>query len=114
LYQTVLTAHQESAAVLTAGLPGLDADAVARQVFASVGMEAYFSHSLGHGVGIQIHELPLLSRRNTSPLPEGSVVTVEPGLYVPSLGGVRIENMYAITRDGAINLTAADKKLLIL
>ena len=72
-----------------------------------------FIHGLGHGVGLQIHEAPSVGRSGTSPLAEGDVVTIEPGVYDPRVGGVRLEDMLVVTADGARNLTRAPRQLVI-
>lgn len=79
------------------------------------GYGAYFGHGTGHGVGVEIHEEPRLSpNAGDALLPIGSVVTVEPGIYLPGQFGVRIEDMALITPDGCENLTAAPKELIVL
>lgn len=115
IYDTVLKAQQASLQVLRAGITGAAGDAAARQVIEEAGYGAYFGHGTGHGVGLQIHESPALSPRATDHhLRVGEVVTVEPGIYLPGRGGVRIEDMVVITADGCENLTKAEKNLLIL
>jgi Xaa-Pro aminopeptidase len=73
-------------------------------------MDQYFVHSLGHGLGLRVHEAPSASTRSTDTLEPGNVVTIEPGLYLPDWGGVRIEDVVVITGDGARNLTGAPKR----
>jgi len=90
-YQTVLDAQSAGIAAIKAGISGKIPDAAARQVFRRAGVEEYFIHSLGHGFGLEIHEAPRLSRF-AGELPLDSVVTVEPGLYFPGKGGIRIED----------------------
>ncbi len=114
IYNTVLDAHNAGRDALKAGISGFDADKAARDVIENAGYGQYFSHSLGHGVGIEIHESPRLSQKSTDILKVGDIVTVEPGIYIEGFCGVRIENMYAITRDGYKNLTGSDKKLIKL
>jgi Xaa-Pro aminopeptidase len=72
-----------------------------------------FIHGLGHGVGLEIHELPNVGRSGTKPLAPGDVVTVEPGIYLPELGGVRLEDMLVITETGSRNLTRAPRQLVV-
>lgn len=114
VYSTVLRAQE---AVLTALKPGLAckaADKIARDVITEAGYGAYFTHSTGHGVGVEIHEFPRLSARSADTLEIGEVVTDEPGIYIPGEFGVRIEDMALITPDGCENLTKCPKELIIL
>lgn len=114
VYNIVLLAHEKGRDALKAGVLCKDADAAARKVIEEAGYGEYFTHSLGHGVGIEIHESPRLSKTSEDVLKVGDVVTVEPGIYIENKFGVRIENMYVITRDGYENLTVSDKKLIKL
>lgn len=91
-----------------------DIDSLARDLITQAGFGARFGHGLGHAVGIDIHEEPRLSQTSTAVLEPGMVVTVEPGIYVPGLGGVRIENSCAITQDGARSLVDAPRELIVL
>ncbi|MBQ9733128.1 MAG: M24 family metallopeptidase, partial [Clostridia bacterium] len=74
----------------------------------------YFGHGFGHSLGLLIHEAPNASPTNTSPMPEGAVISAEPGIYIPGKFGVRIEDMLYLTGEGSINLTKAAKELIIL
>ena len=113
IYQTVLDAQLAGLAVLAPGVDCAKADAVARAIIDGAGYKGLFGHSLGHGVGLDIHELPRLSAAAKGTLlAPGHVVTVEPGIYVPGKYGVRIEDMAVITESGARNLTLAKKELL--
>lgn len=114
VYSTVLQAHIEARDLLRCGASGQECDNAAREVISKNGYGEYFTHSLGHGVGIDIHEAPRLSRKSTDILDVGDIVTVEPGIYIENLLGVRIENMYAINRNGYENLTVSDKNLIKL
>lgn len=105
----VLRAQERAIAGLRAGLTGREADALSRDVFATARRADEFGHSLGHGVGLQIHEAPLLGRRSGEVLRPGMVVTVEPGLYQTGWGGVRIEDCVLIEESGCSNLTQAAK-----
>ena len=109
----VLRAQERAITGLRAGLSGRDADALSRDVFERAGRGEEFGHSLGHGVGMQIHEAPLLGRRSDEVLRPGMVVTVEPGLYRTGWGGVRIEDCVLIEESGCTNLTRADKSPVI-
>jgi Xaa-Pro aminopeptidase len=95
-----------------AGVPGSEVDAVSRRVIEDAGYGDAFVHSLGHGVGLEIHEAPSLGRTQDDPLPEGAVVTVEPGIYVPGLGGVRIEDMVEVTADGCVVVGTSNRDLI--
>lgn len=114
VYETVLRAQQACLDVVKAGVPCSDADAAARKVITDAGYGRYFTHSTGHGVGIDIHEAPTLSARSTAILEVGDIVTDEPGIYIPGEFGVRIEDMMYITEAGCDNLTLAPKSLIIL
>lgn len=98
---------------IKAGMTGKEADSLAREYIRANGYGKEFGHSLGHGVGIEIHEGPTLSESSETVLVPGMVVTVEPGIYVNGLGGVRIEDMIAIEEDGVRNLTNFNKNLYL-
>ena len=89
-------------------------DAVARTIIKDGGYGEYFSHGLGHGVGIEIHEGPRVSFRSSERLAPGVVVTVEPGIYLPGKGGVRIEDLVIVTESGCDVLTTSPKELKVL
>ena len=115
VYDTVLKAQLAALSVLRAGLRCTDGDAAARSVIEQAGYGAYFGHATGHGVGVEIHEEPRLSPRSgEETLCAGSVVTVEPGIYLPGRFGVRIEDMASITENGCENLTKSPKELIVL
>ncbi len=114
VYQVVLSAQMTAERMLGPGVTGAQADAAARKVIADAGYGEWFGHGLGHGVGLAIHEQPRLSRTNPGALQPGDVVTVEPGIYLPGKGGVRIEDIAVITHSGAEILTASPKDMLIL
>lgn len=111
VYETVREAQQAASDVLRAGVPAKEVDAAARQVIADAGYGDRFPHSTGHGVGLDVHEHPNLTRSNDDPVPEGAVVTVEPGIYLDGSFGVRIEDAYHVTEDGAERLTTMDRDL---
>ena len=113
LYLLVLSAQQYVLKHLKAGVTGREADSMAREFFKANGYDSEFGHSLGHGVGIDIHEEPRLSASCDMPLPENAVVTVEPGLYIEGFGGVRIEDLVVVKKDDIENLTNYDKSLII-
>jgi len=114
VYDTVLRAHLAAAEAARPGMTGKELDAVARDVIAQAGYGEYFSHTLGHSLGLEIHESPGASPRNDKPLPERTVITIEPGIYIEGRFGVRIENMVLLTGDGNENLTASPRELLVL
>ena len=92
VYDTVRQAQRRALDHLRAGMTGREADALAREVIAQQGFGEAFGHSLGHGLGLEVHEAPRLSPTAEAPLPAGAVVTVEPGIYLPGWGGVRLED----------------------
>ena len=114
VYNTVLKAQQASLDVIRAGISCFDADKAARDIITDAGYGDYFGHGTGHGVGIEIHELPNLSPRSTAILEKGNIVTVEPGIYLPGKFGVRIEDMVFVTENGCKNLTSSQKSLIVL
>jgi len=114
LYGIVLEAQLSALAKLGPGVPCKDIDACARQVIEAAGYGEHFRHGTGHGVGLEIHEAPTLSRKSKDVLGAGMVVTVEPGIYQPGNCGVRIEDMALITETGYENLTTVDKGLIVL
>ncbi|MCI9120559.1 MAG: aminopeptidase P family protein [Oscillibacter sp.] len=114
VYETVLAAQLAGIAAARAGVTGKDVDAAARDVIARAGYGDYFTHSFGHGVGVEIHEAPNAAASNDAPLPAGAVISAEPGIYIPGKLGVRIEDVIRITPEGCQNLTRAPKELLVL
>jgi Xaa-Pro aminopeptidase len=113
IYQIVLSAQKAALAKIKAGLSGKDLDAVGRTVIQTQGYGEYFGHGLGHSVGLNIHENPRLSPAENGIIPAGAVVTVEPGIYLPKWGGIRIEDMVVVKTDGIRNLTTSPKEQLI-
>ncbi len=101
VYHTVFEAQKKGVAAIRPGAKASDVDAAARTYIDSTKFEGKFAHSLGHGVGMAIHESPRLSRLDETILEKGMVVTVEPGIYIPDWGGIRLENMILVTEDGA-------------
>jgi Xaa-Pro aminopeptidase len=114
IYDTVLRAQLAGIEAAKAGVTGKAVDKAARDVIEAAGYGEYFSHSFGHGVGVEIHESPNASQLNEQPFPAGAVVSAEPGIYIPGKLGVRIEDVILLTEDGNINITKAPKELLIL
>lgn len=114
VYDTVLSAQLAGIACCKAGVTGKAVDGAARRVIEEAGYGDAFGHGFGHGVGLEIHEAPTAGPRGEEPLPAGSIVTAEPGIYLPGKFGVRIEDMLYVIEDGCINLTEAPKSLCIL
>lgn len=113
LWDVVLTSQQAGRAATRAGVPCAEVDAACRRVIEEAGLGERFVHSTGHGVGLEIHEEPRVAGTARDSLAVGHVVTVEPGVYVPGVGGVRIEDTVVVTADGADPLTAFPKELVI-
>jgi Xaa-Pro aminopeptidase len=115
LYAIVLEAQQSGIEAVKAGVRASDVDRVARDVISKKGYGAYFGHGTGHGLGLSIHEKPSLSARDDTILTAGMVVTIEPGIYLPEWGGIRIEDTVIVEDEGSRILTTSPKeKLLIL
>lgn len=109
VYELVVAAQAAALAAIRAGASGREVDAVARALIDSAGHGERFGHGLGHGVGIEVHEPPRLSKRSEDELLAGDVVTVEPGIYAPGEFGVRIEDLVVVTADGHRNLSTRPK-----
>jgi Xaa-Pro aminopeptidase len=113
-YESVLQAQLAAVAAVTVGARCGDVDEAARSVLRRAGLAEAFTHSTGHGVGLEIHESPRIGAGQTSRLQAGMVITIEPGVYLPGQFGIRIEDMVAVTREGARVLTPAPKALIEL
>jgi Xaa-Pro aminopeptidase len=113
VYELVLEAQQAGLDALRADRPTAEVDGVARDIISAAGYGDDFGHGLGHGVGLEVHEAPWLRRRSDEVLQAGNVVTVEPGVYLAGRFGVRIEDLVAVTEDGAEILTSISKELLV-
>jgi Xaa-Pro aminopeptidase len=111
IYKIVLQAQRMAIAALKPGVPAMKLDAVARDHIARNGYGPQFSHSLGHGLGMEVHEFPILNKSNKLPLEAGMVVTIEPGIYIPGFGGVRVEDDVLVTDKGAKVLGGFPKEL---
>ena len=111
-YELVRRAQAEALAAVRPGPEGREVDAVARDIIEAAGHGEHFGHGLGHGVGLEIHEGPRLARTGEARLVAGNVVTVEPGVYLPGRGGVRIEDLVVVTEDGHRVLSATSKDLI--
>ncbi|MDX1624385.1 MAG: Xaa-Pro peptidase family protein [Gemmatimonadota bacterium] len=115
VYDVVHDAQAAAIEGLRGGMSGREADALAREPIEAAGWGERFGHSLGHGVGLEIHEAPKMSKKSEDSVPAGAVVTVEPGVYIAGRGGVRIEDDVVVRSDGCEVLTSAPKdELLIL
>lgn len=114
IYETVLKAQSASLEKSKAGTRIGDLDTAARNVIADAGYGEYFPHRIGHGLGLNVHEFPSMSKDNNGILKEGMVYTIEPGIYVPQVGGVRIEDDVIITKDGHETLTNYPKTLQVI
>ena len=109
IYRIVQAAQEAALEAIRPGVSGAEMDAVAREVIAEAGYGDHFGHGLGHGVGLEVHELPRLGKTGDEPLVAGNVATVEPGIYLSDWGGVRLEDMVVITDGGPQILTATPK-----
>ncbi len=114
IYEIVLDAQLTALSGIRAGLTGHEADQLARNRIVAAGYGDNFGHSLGHGLGLVVHEMPRLAQHSTDVLQEGMVVTVEPGIYVPGFGGVRIEDDIVVRANTCERLTHAAKDLIVL
>lgn len=114
IHEVVQRAQEAGAAAVRAGARAGDADTAARTVIREAGFGDRFGHSLGHGIGLEVHEGPTLRDGSEDVLPEGTVVTVEPGVYIPGLGGIRIEDMVVVEAGGCRALPRTPKDLLTL
>lgn len=114
VYNSVLNAQKAALAQIKAGVSENIPDKAARDELAKNGLDKYFTHSLGHGVGVEIHEDPRMAPKCTGVLNENMLVTVEPGVYIDGFMGVRIEDLVVVTPDGYENLTKSEKDVIIL
>jgi len=114
IYHVTLTAQLAALDAIRPGVPCREVDAVARGIISDAGYGSYFGHGLGHGVGLEIHEAPRLNQHSEAVLESGMAVTVEPGIYLPGQGGVRIEDLVLVTDSGCEILTRLPKELKVL
>ena len=114
VYETVLAAQKAGIAAARAGMPGRELDAAARKVIEEAGYGDYFTHSFGHSLGLEIHESPNASPSETGPLPAGTVISAEPGIYLPGRFGVRIEDVLVLEEGGCWDITQSPKNLIVL
>ena len=112
IYDVCLEAQLRAVAGIKAGMTGIEADALAREPITDAGFGAEFGHGLGHGIGLAVHEAPRLSTESTDMLEAGHCVTIEPGIYVSGVGGVRIEDLAVVRDDGVQVLTSFPKELI--
>jgi Xaa-Pro aminopeptidase len=111
-YEAVLEAQLVGIAAVRSGVAAAEVDEVTRNVLRKAKLDRYFTHSTGHGVGLEIHEPPRLGAKQTELLAPGMVITIEPGIYVPGKGGIRIEDMVVVTEKGCVILTPVTKDLV--
>ena len=114
VYSNVLKAHMLVKEQLKSGMTGREADAIARNYLKSCGLDELFTHSLGHGIGIDIHEFPYLSPKSEDKLVDEMVFSDEPGVYITGKYGIRIEDTVMLKGGKVVSLTDSDKKLIIL
>ena len=114
IYNVVLLAQKMGINNAYCGMGGKELDSFCREVIKSNGYEQYFTHGTGHSLGIDIHETPTANGRSTDVIKANQLITVEPGIYIPGVGGVRIEDLLLIKEDGVIDLTTSDKNIIIL
>ncbi len=114
IYHTVLTAHLKAEKAIKAGNTAADVDIAARDYIQSCGYGEYFGHSTGHGVGLEIHEAPAVYKTRKIELRDGMVITDEPGIYLPGRFGVRIEDMFLVSGDEAVDLALIPKELTVI
>ncbi len=111
-YETVLQAQLVGIAAVRPGGSAGEVDEAARSVLQKAKLGRYFTHSTGHGVGLEIHEPPRLGKKQAERLAPGMVITIEPGIYIPGRGGIRIEDMVMVTDKGCEVLTPVTKELI--
>ena len=114
IYAVVLEAQLAGIAAARPGVPGREIDGAARRVIADAGYGEYFGHGFGHSLGLEIHEAPNANPANADPMPEGAVISAEPGIYIPGRFGVRIEDVMQLCRHGADVITKAPKNLIVV
>jgi len=114
VYDIVLRAQRAACEAIRPGMTGRQADAAARDIITAEGYGEFFGHSLGHGVGLEIHEAPTASPRSDEVFEENMLITIEPGIYLPKKFGVRIEDLSIVADSAIINLVMSEKELIIL
>ena len=113
IYDIVRRTHEECVAAIHAGVDGHDIYLLSKKIIGDAGYGEYYGHGLGHGVGIDIHELPVFGRKSNI-VEEGAVITVEPGIYLPGVGGVRLEDYGLVTKDGYEPFTTSTHELVVI
>jgi len=113
-YHAVLEAQRAALEAARGGMTSKDLDAAARSVLEYHGLAENFSHGLGHGLGLQIHEWPRVSKHSDDTLPVGTVITIEPGVYLNGNFGIRIEDIIVLQEEGCENLTRSPKELVTI
>ncbi|MBN1499648.1 MAG: aminopeptidase P family protein [Spirochaetes bacterium] len=114
IYNIVLEAQNYAIEMVKPGVKCCDIDAAARTHIEKRGYGNFFGHSLGHGVGLDVHENPYVKSDNSELLKSGSIITIEPGIYIEGEGGIRIEDMICVTDEGYMNMTGSSKEIIIL
>lgn len=114
IYDVVLRAQLAALEVIRPGIMAREVDLAGRRVIEEAGYGEYFGHGIGHGVGLNVHERPSVGKTSEDVLQPGMIITVEPGIYIPGFGGVRIEDLVLVTEDGKNNLTASEKQLIVV
>ncbi|SCY98506.1 M24 family metallopeptidase [Alkaliphilus peptidifermentans] len=114
IYDIVLESQLRSLNGVKPGIRGADLDKIARDYITEMGFGECFGHGLGHGVGLEVHELPHVNQLGDAPMEPGMVITIEPGIYIPDYGGVRIEDLVVVTEDGFKVLSNSTKELIVL
>jgi Xaa-Pro dipeptidase len=114
IYEVVKAANAAGRAAVKPGVTGADIDRAARKVIDDAGYGEYFTHRTGHGLGLEIHEAPYMVSDETTKLKPGMTFTIEPGIYLPGVGGVRIEDNVVVTETGGESLSSFTRDLLIL
>jgi Xaa-Pro aminopeptidase len=113
IVEVCLHALEVSLSTIGPGMTGVEADRVARRIIEDAGYGDNFGHALGHGIGLDVHEAPTVSKISTDSLAEGQVVTIEPGIYLPEVGGVRIENLCVVSADGLDSVTSLPTRIRV-